>query len=133
MNEHVNPPQLAKPAGFSHAVIAPPGRTVHLSGQTAMDTDGTIIAVGDIVGQVRQCLANLITALTAAGGRPEHLVSTRIYLVDVPAYRRHAKEIGIVWREIVGRQYPATAAIGVDRLWDDEALVEIEGIAVVPQ
>lgn len=134
MNQYINPAHMAKPSGFSHAVIAPAaGHTVYLAGQTALDADSTIVNVGDIVGQFRQSLSNLLSALDAAGGRPAHLVNLRIYLVDVPEYRRRAREIGAVWRELIGDTYPATAAIGVDRLWDDEALVEVEGVAVIPQ
>jgi enamine deaminase RidA (YjgF/YER057c/UK114 family) len=128
----VNPAGLAPPSGFSHAVVAPTGgRTIYLAGQTALDADGRIVGVGDIVAQFRQALSNLVTALRAAGGSPEHLVQATIYIVDVPAYKARAKEIGRVWRELCGTDYPAAAGIGVARLWDDEALVEIAGIAVV--
>ena len=68
-----------------------------------------------------------MTALRAAGGAPEHLVQVTIYIVDVPAYRARAGEIGAVWRRLCGRDYPAVAGIGVAGLWDDEALVEIAG------
>ncbi|GAA4913168.1 enamine deaminase RidA (YjgF/YER057c/UK114 family) [Stackebrandtia albiflava] len=135
MNRYVNPPELAAPSGFSHAVIAPPGRTVYLAGQTAADARGRIVGGGespDVVTQFAQCLSNLLTALAAAGGRAEHLVSMRIYLVDVPAYRARAREIGAVWRQLAGDRYPAAAGIGVARLWDDDAIVEIEGVAVIP-
>ncbi|MFS8478715.1 MAG: RidA family protein [Micromonosporaceae bacterium] len=128
----INPGELAAASGFSHAVVATGGRTIYLAGQTALDPGGRIVAPGDIVAQFRQALSNLVTALRAAGGSPEHLVQTTIYIVDVPAYRARAKEVGRVWRELCGTDYPATAAVGVARLWDDDALVEITGIAVVP-
>ncbi|CAM3512269.1 RidA family protein [Stackebrandtia soli] len=131
VNEYVNPPELPAPSGFTHAVVAPPGRTVHLAGQTALDTTGAIVG-DDVVAQFEICLTHLLTALRAAGGAPEHLVSTRIYIVDIPDYRRRARDIGRVWRRLVGTTYPAMAGIGVARLWDDEALVEIEGVAVIP-
>lgn len=129
----VNPPELARPSGFSHAVIAPAGRTVYLAGQTALDADGRVVGVADIVAQFRRALGNLITALRATGGTPADLVQITIYIVDVPAYRASAKEIGQVWRELCGTSYPAAAGIGVARLWDDEALVEVAGIAVIPR
>lgn len=128
----VNPAELAVPSGFSHAVVASGGRTVYLAGQTALDPDGRIVAPGDIVAQFAQALSNLITALRVAGGTPADLAQVTIYIVDVPGYRAHAKEIGRVWRRLCGTDYPAAAGIGVARLWDDEALVEIAGIAVVP-
>jgi enamine deaminase RidA (YjgF/YER057c/UK114 family) len=130
----VNPPELARPSGFSHAVVAPAGaRTVYLAGQTAMDATGAIVGVGDVVAQVEQALSNLLTALRAAGGRPDDLVQVTIYIVDVVEYRARAGEIGAVWRRMCGRDYPAAAGIGVARLWDDEALVEIAAIAVLPR
>jgi enamine deaminase RidA (YjgF/YER057c/UK114 family) len=131
--DRVNPPDLARPSGFSHAVVAPAGsRTIYLAGQTALDADGVIVGVGDVVAQFDQALGNLVTALRAAGGEPLHLVQATIYIVDLPEYRARAEEIGAVWRRHCGRDYPASAGIGVARLWDDEALVEIAGVAVVP-
>ena len=131
--ERVNPPELARPSGFSHAVIAPAGaRIVFLAGQTGMDAHGQIVAKGDLVAQFEQALGNLLTALQAAGGRPEHLTSMTIYAVDLADYRGHAREIGEIWRRLIGTDYPAMAGIGIDRLWDDAALVEVQGIAAVP-
>jgi enamine deaminase RidA (YjgF/YER057c/UK114 family) len=128
--EFVNPPELGPPSGFSHAVVGT-GRTVFLAGQTALDPTGVIVG-DDVVEQFRLALGNLLTALRAAGGEPEHLASLTIYLVDVDDYKAHANQIGGVWKELLGRHYPATAAIGVARLWDVEALVEVQGLAVFP-
>lgn len=129
--ERVDPPELARPAGFSHAVVAGPGRTVFLAGQTAMDADGRIVGDG-VVAQFEQALGNLLTALRAAGGRPQDLATLTVYAVDLADYRAQAREIGAVWRRLVGTDYPAMAGIGVARLWDDEALVEVQGIAALP-
>ena len=128
----VDPPSLPTPSGFAHAVVTRGGRTVWLAGQTALDGEGRIVAPGDVVAQFEQALGNLLTALEAAGGRPEHLVTMTTYIVDVPDYRARARAIGRVWRRLVGTRYPAMAGIGVDRLWDEEALVEVQGVAVVP-
>jgi enamine deaminase RidA (YjgF/YER057c/UK114 family) len=128
--ERVNPPELAAPRGFAHAVVGT-GTVVFLAGQTALDRDGRIVGTG-MVGQFEQALGNLLTALRAAGGGPEHLASVTIYIVDVPDYRAHAREIGEVWRRLAGRDYPAMAGIGVARLWDEEALVELQGTAEIP-
>lgn len=126
----VNPPELALATGFSHAVRAT-GTTVFLAGQTAQDATGRIVGV-TIVEQFRTALGNLLAALRAAGGQPTDLASLTIYLVDIPDYRAHVREIGGIWRDLVGADYPAMAAVGVTRLWDDEALVEISGFAVMP-
>jgi enamine deaminase RidA (YjgF/YER057c/UK114 family) len=126
----VNPPSLAKPSGFAHAVIATGGRMVFLAGQTALNADGAIVG-GTIVEQFEQALANLLTALTGAGGQPADLASLTVYAVDLADYRAHAHELGAVWRRLAGRDYPAMAAIGVSRLWDAAALVEVQGYGVV--
>ena len=132
-NRVVDPPSLARASGFAHAVVSSGGRTVWLAGQTALDADGTVVAAGDVVAQFEQALGNLLTALRAAGGEPEHLVTMTTYIVDVPDYRSRAREIGQVWRRLVGTRYPAMAGIGVARLWDDDALVELQAVAVVPE
>jgi enamine deaminase RidA (YjgF/YER057c/UK114 family) len=131
MISRVNPPSLAAPSGYSHAVVGS-GRIVFLAGQTALDASGRIVAPGDVVAQFAQALANLLEALRAAGGAPTDLASITIYLTDLPAYRARAREIGAVWHRLVGREYPAAAAVGVVRLWDDDALVEIQGHAALP-
>ena len=128
--KRVNPSSLARPSGFSHAVVAT-GTTVHLAGQTALDASGRIVGDG-IVEQFEQALSNLLTALAAAGGSPVQLVSLTVYIVDMDDYRARAREIGAVWKRLVGTDYPAMAGIGVARLWDAEALVEVQGVAVVP-
>lgn len=129
--EWINPSELAEPSGFSHAVRVQGGTTVFLAGQTALDPSGRI--VGDsVTEQFEQALGNLLTALRAAGGAPRDLVSLTIYIVDMDDYREHARAIGQVWRRLVGAHYPASAGIGVSRLWDAAALVEVQGVAVLP-
>jgi enamine deaminase RidA (YjgF/YER057c/UK114 family) len=125
----INPESLAKPSGFSHAVVAR-GTMVFLAGQTGMDRSGAIVQ-GGVVAQFEQALANLLEALEEAGGTPDGLASVTIYIVDLDDYRAHAREIGQVWQRLVGREFPAMAGIGVARLWDAEALVELQGFAVL--
>jgi enamine deaminase RidA (YjgF/YER057c/UK114 family) len=129
--ERVNPPSLAAPSGFAHAVVAAEGRLVFLAGQTALDATGAIVGA-TVTEQFEQALGNLLTALAAAGGKPEHLASLTVYAVDLADYRERAREIGAVWRRLAGREYPAMAAVQVCRLWDTAALVEVQGYAVVP-
>ncbi|WP_173133582.1 RidA family protein [Kibdelosporangium persicum] len=132
--ERVNPPELGKPSGYSHAVAVDPARTgriVFLAGQTALNQQNKIVGDG-VVEQFENALSNLLAALRAAGGEPEDLVSVTIYIVDMDDYKAHAREIGAVWRKLVGTEYPAMAGIGVSRLWDVEALVEVQGFAAVP-
>jgi enamine deaminase RidA (YjgF/YER057c/UK114 family) len=127
--KRINPDALAAPSGFSHAVVAT-GTTVFLAGQTGLDRDGRIVP-GGVVAQFEQALTNLLVALEEAGGSPAQLASLTIYIVDMDDYRAHAREIGSVWKRLVGGDYPAMAGIGVSRLWDAEALVELQGFAVL--
>ncbi|MFE6976239.1 RidA family protein [Streptomyces sp. NPDC057682] len=127
----INPAELAPPAGFSHAVTVTGGRLVLLAGQTALDARGELVP-GTLPEQFTTALTNLLTALRAAGGSPADLARVTVYTTDVPGYRAHAAELGRIWRRLAGRDYPAMAVIGVVRLWDEQALVEIDGMAAVP-
>ena len=128
--ERINPDELGRPSGFSHAVSVTERRLVFLAGQIGVDREGKVVA-GGVVAQFEQALANLLTALAAAGGRPEDLVSVTLYITDLEDYQAHGKEIGAVWRKLAGTEYPAMAGVGVTRLWVPEALVEIQGVAAV--
>ncbi|MEU6236229.1 RidA family protein [Kitasatospora sp. NPDC047058] len=125
----VNPPSLPQPSGYSHGTLS--GNTLYLGGQTALDRDMKIVP-GGIVEQFRQAFGNVLTTLAAAGGIPQDLVSVTIYLTDIADYQAHGKEIGKVWRELAGPVYPAMAGIGTTGLWQPEAMIEILGVAVVP-
>ena len=105
----INPAALAKPSGFAHGILA--GSTVYLGGQTAMDSDGNIVP-GGIVEQFRQCFSNVLTTLAEAGGMPSDLVNVTIYLTDVEDYQKNGREIGRIWREMAGTDYPAMAGVG---------------------
>ncbi|WP_432117966.1 RidA family protein [Streptomyces sp. bgisy032] len=130
-SERVNPPGLSPPAGFTHAVVARGSRVVFLAGQTALDGEGKVVGES-VPEQFERALANLLAALTAAGGTAADLARVTVYATDVAAYRAHAPELGRVWRRLAGRDYPAMAVVGVVRLWDEEALVELDGFAVLP-
>jgi enamine deaminase RidA (YjgF/YER057c/UK114 family) len=119
----VNPPELGEPSGFAHAVVAAPGRTVYLGGQTG--TGDTVSAQFDTAA------ASLVTALRAAGGEPDDIVSLVIYTTDVDEYRAAMEELGGVWRRHFGRRYPAMALVGVSALADPDARIELMGVAVV--
>ncbi|MFJ8751600.1 RidA family protein [Streptomyces sp. NPDC102441] len=126
----INPAELAPPTGFSHAVTAAGGRLVFLAGQTALDGDGKVVG-STLPEQFETALGNLLTALRAAGGAPSALARVTVYATDVADYRAHAPELGRIWRRLAGREYPAMAVIGAARLWDEQAMVELDGIAVL--
>jgi enamine deaminase RidA (YjgF/YER057c/UK114 family) len=123
--ERINPPELGRPSGFSHAVSVTGRRIVFLAGQTAPDESG-------VVAQFERSLGNVLIALRAAGGQPADLVTMTIYVVNIDDYRAHGREIGAVWRRLAGTEYPAMAAVGISRLWDETALVEIQAVAALP-
>jgi enamine deaminase RidA (YjgF/YER057c/UK114 family) len=124
-DEHriVNPPELPQPSGYAHAVVAAPGRTVYLGGQTG--------AGHTLAEQFDAAAASLVTALRAAGGEPDDLVSLVVYATDVDEYRAAMKELGGVWRRHFGHRYPAMALVGVSALVDPDARIELMGVAVV--
>ena len=125
----VNPASLPAPSGYSHGTLS--GNTLYLGGQTALDAQMQIVP-GGIVEQFRQAFSNVLATLAEAGGIPEDLVSITIYLTDIPDYQAHGREIGRAWRERAGPVYPAMAGIGTTALWQPEALIEIVGVAVIP-
>ncbi len=120
----VNPETLAPPSGFAHAVVAAPGRSVYLGGQIG---DGTTMAE-----QFASAAGNVVTALRAAGAGPEHLVSLTIFVTDAESYRTALGPIGEAYRKHFGQHYPAVALFEVSRLFEPDALVELVGVAVVP-
>jgi enamine deaminase RidA (YjgF/YER057c/UK114 family) len=129
----VNPPSLAKPAGYSHGFEVQGGKTLFISGQVAFDKDGQLVGQGDIVRQFSQICQNLKAVLLARAGQINDIVKLTIYVLDKSAYKRNAKEIGAVYREFFGRHYPAMTFLEVNGLYDDDrgCMIEIEAVAVV--
>jgi enamine deaminase RidA (YjgF/YER057c/UK114 family) len=130
MPEVINPPELAKPVGFAHAVKAT-GTMVFLGGQVAFDANGVVLHHGDIVGQFRQTLVNLQVAIRASGGEMTNITRLNIYVTDKHIYKAHLRELGKIYQEFFGKYYPAMSLVQVAALFEDEAMIEIEGIAVV--
>ena len=130
-HEILNPETLAKPIGFSHAVIAAPGRTVYLGGQAGLDRDGHLVS-DDIVEQFAQAAANVVDALTAAGAAPDQLVSMQIYVTDVAEYRSRLDDLAKAYQNRFAKHYPAVALLGVKELFDPRAKVELVCTAVIP-
>jgi len=129
--ETINPDLLAQPSGYSHGIATQGGRLVFLAGQTGMDTTGRITSPGDLVAQFRQALANLQAVIQEAGGTMTDIVKMTIFVTDKATYRANLRPIGEVYRAFFGRYYPAMTLVEVKSLFDDEAMVEIEGIAMI--
>ncbi len=127
----LNPPSLPKPSGYAHGLLAQGGRVLFLAGQTGMGPEGNIASSGDLVAQFTQALFNLKTVVEAAGGAMTDIVKLTLFVTDKAAYKASLKPIGEAYRSFFGRYYPAMTLVVVKSLFDDEALVEIEGIAVL--
>ncbi len=129
--EAVNPPELARPVGYSHAYETQGGRTLYLAGQVAFDRDGRVVGAGDVVAQFRQVCANLQALLSARGGRMTDIVKLNIYVTSKADYKARTREIGAVYREYFGKHFPAMTLVEVKSLYDDACAIEVEGVAVL--
>ena len=127
--EIVNPSQLPTPRGFNHAILAHGGRILFLAGQDASDTEGEIVAPGDLVAQFEQVLSNLQAVVREAGGDMQSIVKLNIYVKDRDDYVSRLKALGAVYRRYFGSHYPAMALFEVSGFFQRENLVEMEGIA----
>jgi len=131
MNKIINPKELVSPVGYSHAVETNGGRTIYLSGQVAFDANGAIVGASDIVKQFDLALHNLQITLRAGRAGMTDIVKLLIFVKDKENYRQHLKEIGAIYRNYFGKYFPAMSLVEVSTLFEDDALIEIEGIAVV--
>ena len=126
----LQPPDWAKPRGYSNGVAAS-GQIVFISGQIGWDANNKFQTT-NFVEQARQALLNIVAILAEAGGNPQHIMRLTWYVVDKQEYLECGKELGAVYREIMGNHYPAMTAVQVTALIEDEARVEIEATAVIP-
>jgi len=127
----LQPPGWARAKGFSNGVAAS-GRLVFIAGQIGWTGQGKWEA-RDFAGQFRQAIKNVISVLAEANGKPEHIVRLTWYVVDKKEYLGALKEVGAAYRELMGRHYPAMAVVQVSGLVEDEARLEIEATAVLPE
>jgi enamine deaminase RidA (YjgF/YER057c/UK114 family) len=127
----INPFGLARPRGFSHGILVTGGSLLFLAGQTGSDAEGRIIAPGDLVAQYERALRNLNMVVKAAGGKMQDIVKINIFVRDRDDYLAHLKPLGTVHKSFFGDYYPATALFEISRFFQDEALIEIEGLAVI--
>ena len=130
MHTILQPEGWAKPVGYANGIAAR-GRFVFVGGQIGWNRQSRF-ETDDLVGQVRQTLQNVVEVLAEAGAGPQHLTSMTWYLTDKADYLANLKEIGRAYREILGRRFPAMAAVQVVALIEDRAKVEIQATAVIP-
>ncbi len=126
---HHNPPELPEPSGYSHASSGS-GAVVFVGGQVGCDASGRIIEPGDMAAQFGRAIRNLDVALAAAGCRPDDVVKVTYLVTDLAAYRASLKPIGAQYRDVFGRNFPASTLVEVKGLFDPDALVEIEAVAI---
>ena len=127
----LQPANWPRPKGYSNGMVTN-GRAVFLSGMIGWDANGKLVSE-NFVEQTRQALQNIAVLLSEAGAKPADIVRMNWYVLDKREYTRSFKEIGVVYREIIGRHYPAMTAVQVISLLEDGARVEIEVTAVVPE
>ena len=128
--EILQPKGWPRPKGYANGVAAR-GRMIFVGGMIGWDAHGVFRAT-DFVGQVRQALSNIVAVLAEAGARPEHIVRMNWYVLDKHEYVAAYPAIGVAYREILGRHFPAMTAVEVAALIEDAARVEIEVTAVIP-
>ena len=127
----INPESLGAPRGYSNGVlVAPGGSLLFIAGQIAWDEQQRIVSA-DFVEQFDRALANVVAVVAEAGGTPEQIARLVVYVTDKSEYCRRTREVGERWRTHMGRHFPAMVLIEVKGLLEDEAKVEIEGIAVI--
>ena len=129
----VNPPSLAKPAGYSHAWEVQGGKTLYISGQVAFDKDGAVVGKGDLVAQFRQICENLKNLLLARGGQLNDIVKLTFYVLSKAEYKAKTREIGVVYREYFGKHFPAMTLVEVKGLYDEDqgCVIEVEAVAII--
>jgi enamine deaminase RidA (YjgF/YER057c/UK114 family) len=127
----VNPPGLQPPRGFSHGIVTRGGRLLFLAGQDASDPSGRIVGPGDLVAQFAQVLRNLKAVTEEAGGSLRDVVKLNIFVRDRRDYLGKAKPLGQIFRTYFGGHYPAMALFEVSGFVHEDALVELEGVAVL--
>ncbi|MCZ2418594.1 MAG: RidA family protein [Burkholderiales bacterium] len=126
----LNPSDWTRPKGYSNGVTAQ-GQMIFVAGQVGWDGN-EVFQTDDLVGQVRQALANIVAILAEAGARPEHIVRMNWYLADKDEYNARLAEIGAAYRELIGRHFPAMTALQVAGFVEDGAKIEIEVTAMLP-
>ena len=126
------PPGWAPPIGYANGIAATPGRIVFIAGQVGWDAQQRFQSE-DIVPQFEQALKNVLEVLAQAGGRAEHICRITAFCCDKPAYLAARPQLGRIWRERMGKHFPAMSMIFVSDLLDNPGKIELEATAVVPR
>jgi len=130
-HEILQPAGWPRPRGYANGVAAS-GRQVFIAGQVGWDAQSRIVS-DRFADQVRQALGNIVAVLAEARGRPEHLVRLTWYITSREEYYAEIAEVGVAYREIIGRHFPAMSVVQVAALIEEGAKVEVEATAVIPE
>jgi len=131
MIDVLQPEGWAKPSGYANGVTAR-GKMIFIAGQIGWN-EQCVFESDDLVEQTKQTLKNILAVARAGGAKPEHVVSMTWFLTDRKEYSARLKEIGVAYRSVMGRRFPAMTALQVSGLIEDRAKVEIQAIAVMPE
>ena len=127
----LHPAGWAPPVGYANGIEAPPGRLVFVAGQVGWDAAQKFLSE-DLSDQFEQALKNVLAVLAESGGGPEHLCRITAYCCDKPAYLAARPKLGRIWRELMGRHFPAMSMLFVADLLDAPGKIELEATAVIP-
>ncbi len=128
----LQPDGWAKPVGYSNGIAVNSGRIVFVAGQVGWNAQQRF-ASEELLPQFEQALKNILAVLAEAGGEPQHICRITTYCCDKPAYLAARPQLGAIWRQLMGRHYPAMSMIFVADLLDAPAKIELEATAVVPR
>jgi reactive intermediate/imine deaminase len=127
--EYLNPPTLSTPAGYTHVVQVHGGRTVYIAGQVAFDRSGNVVGKGDFAVQTTQVFENLKSALAAGGATFDNLVKVTTFVTDLS----QMQTLRSIRAKYYGKSAPASTLVQITKLANDDLMIEIEAIAVVPE
>jgi enamine deaminase RidA (YjgF/YER057c/UK114 family) len=127
----LQPPGWARAKGFANGISCS-GKLVFIAGQIGWTGQG-LWEARDFAGQFKQTIKNIISVLNEAGGKPEHIVRLTWYVIDRKEYLGALEDVGAAYRELMGRHYPTMAVVQVSGLVEDQARLEIEATAVIPE
>lgn len=130
MLKFINPPNWKKPKGYNNGVLCPPGGSLlFIAGQVGWD-ENEVMQKG-FINQFKKALQNVVTVVEEAGGKSTDITRLTMYVVDKRFYLDHLEEIGVIYREVMGKHFPAMAMVEVKGLVEGDAMVEVEGTAVI--
>lgn len=131
--DSIQPDGWKKPSGYSNGVlVSGSSRLLFVAGQVAWDAEQRLVGGTSFAAQFEQALRNVVAIVEAAGGKPEHIVRMTIYVTDKRLYMEATRAIGVSWKALIGRVYPAMALVQVADLLEEGALLEIEATAALP-